>query len=231
MSFSANLYNCKDDRRKLSKTLTGQGIPVNSITPTGAVSLSSPTFILSYDESYIGCNYLVIDEAPFNRCYFIEDMQIDIGKKIVISCVVDVLQTYKKQIKKLTANVVRQEGTIKEMLPDNSFCYLNQIDVINKLMTVQNYFGNQIDGGHYTVLAIAGADNSHFDDVDGFTKLTSAPADWAMRYIFYWVNAGSSATPNMVSIGQLVTEGTLPQNVSYADVEGAYGGVYEKDRI
>ena len=93
MSFKATLYNCSDDPRKLSKTLpVDSKIVVSSITPTESCDILNPTFILNYDSAYTTKNYIVVD-TPFNRSYFITDMKIDIGKKIVISCAVDVLQT------------------------------------------------------------------------------------------------------------------------------------------
>ena len=92
MSFSATLYNCSDDPRKAVKSLVS-GSPVASIVPTEACDILNPTFILNYNSSYATCNYIVVG-APFNRSYFITDMKIDIGKKIEISCAVDVLGTY-----------------------------------------------------------------------------------------------------------------------------------------
>lgn len=108
MSFSATLYNNSDDPKKLSKNLTG-GLTVSSITPTESCDILSPTFILNYNSSYTSCNYIVVG-APFNRSYFITDMKIDIGKKIIINCAVDVLETYKLSIKNCIACVTRNEG-------------------------------------------------------------------------------------------------------------------------
>lgn len=231
MSFTITLYDCADDPRKLNKTLSG-GTQVAGVKPTGIVDLMSPTFELNYNSAYTTKNYCEVG-APFNRSYFITDMQIDIGKKIIISCAVDVLQTYRGEISGINANVVRQENLIKEMLPDPNFVYLDQSDVIGVL--ADNYestiFGPQVPGGYYVVLGVNGSANAHVNDVDGFTKLDSAPADWSMRYIFYWVNTGSTSEPSMISIGELVSQGALPQNVSYNDVVAAYGAVYYKDMV
>ena len=108
MSFSATLYNNSDDPKVLSKTLTG-GNNVSSIVPTEACDILNPTFILNYNSAYTTCNYIVVG-APFNRSYFITDMKIDIGKKIEITCAVDVLETYKDSIKDCIACVTRNEG-------------------------------------------------------------------------------------------------------------------------
>lgn len=118
MAFSATLYNNNDDPKVLNKTLSG-GYPVSSIVPTEACDILSPTFILNYNSTYTTCNYIVVG-APFNRSYFITDIKIDIGKKIVISCAVDVLETYKDSIKDCMACVTRNEGIGKPTyVPDN----------------------------------------------------------------------------------------------------------------
>lgn len=119
MSFSATLYNCSDDPRKAVKTLPA-GIPVATITPTESCDILNPTFILNYNASYATCNYIFVG-APFNRRYFITDIKIDIGKKIVITCAVDVLSTYWADIKGNEVNVVRQENLKEPYLPDPEY--------------------------------------------------------------------------------------------------------------
>ena len=119
MSFNATLYNCADDPRKAVKTL-GSGILISSIVPTESCDILNPTFILDYNSSYASCNYVVVG-APFNRSYFITDMKIDIGKKIVISCAVDVLSTYWDSIKSNKVNVIRQEYLKEPYLPDSEY--------------------------------------------------------------------------------------------------------------
>ena len=61
-----------------------------------------------YSESYIGANYCYC-ELFGGRYYFINDMSIDIGKKIVISCSVDVLYTYKGDIEGAWGCIIRAE--------------------------------------------------------------------------------------------------------------------------
>ena len=119
MAFSATVYNCADDPKKLEKTLE-TGITVSSIRPTEACDILNPTFVLDYNSSYTSCNYIVVG-APFNRSYFITDMKIDIGKKIEISCAVDVLETYKNSIKNLKCNIIRSESLKEPYLPDPEY--------------------------------------------------------------------------------------------------------------
>lgn len=119
MSFAATLYNCSEDPRKAVKTLPA-GIPVATITPTESCDILNPTFILNYNVSYTTCNYVIVG-SPFNRRYFITDMRIDIGKKIEISCTVDVLSTYWADIKGNEVNVIRQENLKEPYLPDSEY--------------------------------------------------------------------------------------------------------------
>ena len=119
MAFAATVYNCSDDPRKAVKTLPA-GTPVASIVPTESCDVLNPTFILNYNVAYTTCNYIIVG-SPFNRRYFITDMKIDIGKKIVISCAVDVLGTYWDNIKTTRVNVIRQENLNENNIPDPEF--------------------------------------------------------------------------------------------------------------
>ena len=145
MAFSATIYNCSDDPKVLSKTLSG-GTPVSSITPTEACDILNPTFILNYNSAYTTCNYIVVG-APFNRSYFITDMKIDIGKKIVISCAVDVLETYKDSIKNCMACVTRNEGIGKPTyVPDDKL----PVDPNQKYLKSVLFEGGSIGGNYRT---------------------------------------------------------------------------------
>ena len=94
MAFTATMYVINDDPRTLMKYMSPTtAIEVTGIKPTGVVDLLNPTFELDYNADYTTKNYIEVG-APFNRCYFIKDMKIDVGKKIYITCAVDVLQTY-----------------------------------------------------------------------------------------------------------------------------------------
>lgn len=120
MSFSATLYNCSDDPRKLSKNLES-GVAISTIIPTESCDILNPVFILNYNAGYATKNYIVVG-APFNRSYFITDMKIDIGKKIVINCSVDVLGTYSNEILNIQGYIVRtgHAASMNRFISDNS---------------------------------------------------------------------------------------------------------------
>lgn len=111
MAFYVKLYKNSADPKRVDKTdyltpvSSGDGIICQ---PTENCDILNPTFILDYSESYIGANYCYC--ALFGgRYYFINDMSIDIGKKIVIKCSVDVLHTYRNDIEGAWGCIVRAE--------------------------------------------------------------------------------------------------------------------------
>lgn len=159
MSFAATMYVINDDPRTLMKLIRPEtAAEVTGIKPTGAVDLLNPTFELDYQEAYTTKNYIVVG-APFNRSYFITDMKIDIGKKIIISCSIDVLQTYNNQIADSYAYIIRtgRLASGARYLPDD------QVPITTETQ-VQNYPFNStpfltIDGidGNYVLTVIGGA--------------------------------------------------------------------------
>lgn len=211
MAFSIKLYNVSDDPRKLNKTL-GTPTEVTNVRPTDIVDLMNPSFILDYNENYTTKNYLYAS-APFDRYYFITDMQVDIGKKIVISCAIDTLYTYREDIRSITANIVRSESEKEHYLPDPEYKILSGF---------QNYtepFSNPLDrfqSGYYVLSYIGGPNN------DNYVEVVTEPDDWADNwgsYYIYRVNedqyeALSSVYPSAA---------TAP---SFTSVQGAFRHIY-----
>lgn len=103
MAVSVTFYNCGDDKRVMSKTLT-TGISANAelYDPT---SVTNPRLRVSYNASLLTYNYMYI--AQFGRYYFITNITTDSGGALIIEGAVDVLQTYKTEIAGLSAIVVR----------------------------------------------------------------------------------------------------------------------------
>lgn len=156
MAINAWMTTMQIDPRTLMKGPQPE-IQVNGIKPTGVVDIMSPTFELDYNSAYTTKNYIYVD-APFNRFYFITDMKIDIGKKIYISCAIDVLETYKNQIAESEAYILRtgREASSAAYLPDDC------VPVTTNAQT-QNYAFSStpfqtIDGvdGNYVLTVVGG---------------------------------------------------------------------------
>ena len=103
MAVSVTFYNCGDDKRVMSKTLTtGISASAELYDPT---SLINPRLRVGYNTNLLGYNYMYISQ--FGRYYFINNITTDSGGALIIEGEVDVLQTYKTEISALSAIVVR----------------------------------------------------------------------------------------------------------------------------
>lgn len=111
------LYTTADDPRKVSKNLTVVAASVG-VVPTAAVEQLSPVFVIDYNASYMGANYCYCD--LFGRYYYIDSINVDIGKKMILTCKIDVLMTYATGIRAAQATVIRSESIGKPTyVPDN----------------------------------------------------------------------------------------------------------------
>lgn len=110
-----NLFQNNSDKNVVSKSLTAKG------TVTGTLredcSIIDPVIkiegISGSDLPYL--NYLEV--VDFGRYYYITDIVLT-GKLFECHCHIDVLETYKDQIKVLPAVIARQESQNNVMLTD-----------------------------------------------------------------------------------------------------------------
>lgn len=216
-----------DDRRNLNKVFTGSDVTAQLKQPCDVLN---PVFIISYNSDYITCNYVHVPE--FGRYYFINNINLLLGSRAEISCSVDVLMSYNRQLKGLSVDVRRQENLIEPYLPDPDYVYLNTYDVVAMLPTSRsNSDFLQSTGTYYFVLGVAGGANDHTEDIDGFIKLTSEPSDWSLRYMFYFVNTSGTETPQMEIIGNLISHGEISASdaSSFSTMQTYYGAVYARE--
>lgn len=212
MSFMATFYNCSDDPRKLNKTLTN-GVEVREIRPTENCDILNPVLELDYRVELTDKNYVVID-APFSRSYFITDMSITIGKKIVISCAVDVLQTYATNIGSITANVIRQEVKKDVYLADNDFNIKTGFVPIIDIFT-GGAEGEQFTSGKYILSWIGGPS-------DNYVLVTSEPDDWETNWGNYYIYRNSTGAYELLS-SVYPSASSTP---SFATVYRTFQGIY-----
>ena len=116
LALSAILYKISDSPNTLNKTL-GTGKTITSLKPYRDCSILSPRFILDYDSTVLGYNYIYI--SAFGRYYYIDDITIATAQTMVISCSVDVLMSFNTDIKNCPINVIRT-NTAPTYVPDNS---------------------------------------------------------------------------------------------------------------
>ena len=109
------LYSTASDERNAAKDLTLIASDI-LIRPTGALDMLQPVFIISYDASYISANYVYCTE--FNRYYFVGDVQVEIGKRIIFPCKVDALSSWITQLRSCPCTVTRSEMVGITAVPD-----------------------------------------------------------------------------------------------------------------
>lgn len=134
-----NLYRCSADNRVVDKsnylsdlvTLNCEMVNTDILDPT--IKLSS---------NYLTYNYAYI--PSFNRWYFVRGDDTIEGTHILKFCHVDVLMTYKNEIKNLTCHVIRNENEPLNEISDN-------IPVILKKQIISQTFGMELGELNYVM--------------------------------------------------------------------------------
>jgi hypothetical protein len=149
---NAYLYYNKSDKRYMNKTL-------QSITYEGGsdhidvefkedTSITDPTFILRTQSKVLEGNYIYIPNL--NRYYYINDYVVS-HQRIYINCHVDVLMSFKNEIKQQNVIVSRQESSYN----------LYQVDPKMVIYNTPVYrvlkFPGGFDSTGYFILCVAGA--------------------------------------------------------------------------
>lgn len=129
MSFSITLMQNTSPVNKIGKELSSQ------LEVTGELrsetSIIDPIIMIECDLADLtNCNYMYIPQ--FNRYYFVNNIRSIRNGLVEFTCHVDVLETYKDQIKANSAIIKRQENNWNLYLNDGAFkVYQNPI-VITK---------------------------------------------------------------------------------------------------
>lgn len=143
------LYYNASERKVIGKDITNVGNPITCIIK-GDASIMSPVFILASSESYpVGVNYLYWTDA--GRYYFIDDIQVLTGGRMALYCSVDVLESFKTEIKQQTAIISKQQIDANMYFDDGSF-----VQDSRQFYTVKSFPNGFNDNGEF-VLITAGA--------------------------------------------------------------------------
>ena len=109
------LCSTNDDKRKVNKTYTIlEEIECNLLYP---FDILSPRIEIKYNKNRIKSNYVYISD--FERFYFIDNITLSNGNKIIVNLSVDVLTSYKDFINSITCVIERQENLFNNYLIDN----------------------------------------------------------------------------------------------------------------
>lgn len=118
MSFSIILQRNNSEVNKVDKSLT----TITTMTGTlkNETSIIDPVILFEASLSDLkNCNYCTISE--FGRSYFVNNIRSIRNGLVELSCHVDVLSTYKSQIRQQFAIVKRQQENWNLYLNDGSF--------------------------------------------------------------------------------------------------------------
>lgn len=130
MAYSIKLYQTASDKRTVNKALTSVMDATAEIW--GDCDLLSPSLILNVAPG-VNFNYLQILDAPFNgRYYYVDNITLMQNGIRRVTCSIDVLMSYKSDIKKEIAVIERQEYYANAYLPDSDAKLLAYEDVVTK---------------------------------------------------------------------------------------------------
>ena len=149
------LYNNKSDKRQLVKNITE--IKTLSAVAKGDINIISPTLIIQNFSTDF--NYCYISD--FDRYYFVKSITLLTGQRVQIDLTIDVLMTYKEEIKKLTVNVLRYENIEPTYLTDSRIPLYS--DTVQKVIEFpENVFNleNPQENSKNFLLTVAGGDFS-----------------------------------------------------------------------
>ena len=123
------LYTCTADRRKLDKTAALAVVSTMTGTATSAFNVLAPTLIISGDIPD-NANYAYIEEL--SRYYYITNKTKAIGDKTVVNFAVDVLHTYKEDIKKIKVVASRSSSKYYRYIADSFQQMSNKPQIVYK---------------------------------------------------------------------------------------------------
>lgn len=107
-------YQSPDDPRKVNKTMNAVGGGEQTLSATvnntdDTISLLNPAFIVASNSNYFSATHIKV-AAMGNRYYYINNITLMTGGKMLISCSIDVLKTYATSIISCKGTILRSES-------------------------------------------------------------------------------------------------------------------------
>ena len=122
------IYKTSSERHRLSKSLTNQINKTCHILD--GTSITDPVIVIGYDASILQHSYAYIPD--FSRYYFINNIEVLPGQELRLSLHVDVLMTYKDQIKACKARITRSQSNFDKYIPDSMIINKAQSKIIQR---------------------------------------------------------------------------------------------------
>lgn len=140
---------CTDDPRKIEKTFIPAGYV--QAQPYEEVDIINPRLLLDYSDNWTKSNYFYV--PTWGRYYFIHNIDLLPGGKMVITGHVDVLKTYAEQIKTTQALILRSsDGSARGNYIADATIPMDTQNVTQNIQFSKNPFGN----GMYVLTVLGG---------------------------------------------------------------------------
>ena len=143
------LYKNLSENNVIGKTLT----QIKSVEAQlkNDVSIINPTLVLNYTANILDSNYCFIPK--FNRYYFIDEIVPITGDRCIVKCRVDVLESFKEDIKSLTVILDKAQSIYKsnKYLDDGSFIVENK-----DFNTIHNFPNGFNEEGTFILICAGG---------------------------------------------------------------------------
>jgi len=131
------LYYNSSERKVIGKSLQNLGNVTGILK--GDATITSPVFILASNNNYLsGTNYLYWQET--GRYYYIDNIELMTGGRMAFYCSVDVLESFKTQIKAQTAIIDKQESISETNLYLNDGSFIDTEQTFNEIKNFQTGF-------------------------------------------------------------------------------------------
>lgn len=142
------LYNNKSDSRYLNKDITE--VVTLECEQKAPFTIESPNVIIR--NRALNFNYCFI--PYFNRYYYIENIMVESGERLLLSLKVDVLMSHKNSIKKSSCIASRSSSNYNLMIPDDAITFLDSSKIeLRKIGS--SPFTHSVSGKNY-ILTLGG---------------------------------------------------------------------------
>lgn len=141
------LYKNSSENNVIGKNLTQ--IKTLECNFKNDVSIINPNLVLYYEAALLSANYCYIPN--FNRYYYIDEIIPITGDRSVIRCKVDVLESFKNDIKSLTAIINKQETIADKFIDDGSWIVENK-----DFLQSYNFSNGFNDSGEFILITAGG---------------------------------------------------------------------------
>lgn len=149
--FTATFYHNTSDKNVMYKNISE--ILTAPITPTGDVNIFTPAISIDYVSDILTSNYMYI--SAFSRYYYINNVSLQIGKKLFVTGYVDVLMSFADEIQNAFVNVCRAQNPANRDLSDDKIQINPKTDFIETNMFPNNPFTS---GGNQYVIGVNGTE-------------------------------------------------------------------------